>query len=156
MADGYIVFSAAVPTTAVMVPCALVAVTIKTLVRLTVNSGKRLTVVGWGIDFDGTPSAVQVELIHTTTVAPTDTAVTPTPLTDGAAACLATAGFNASAEGTVAGTPRVLDSKILSGNSFAWEFSDGREPIVPVSGVLRIRAKSPTALNALAWIKFEE
>lgn len=154
--DQYVVYNAAVPTTGVMTAVAT-GTAIKTLLQVTAPSSGRLTIVGWGIDFDGSPNAVRVELIHTTTVAGgTPTAVTPTVLMDGAPASLATAGFSPTSEGTIVATTRVLDSKILTTNTFAWEFSLGREPIVPVSGVVRIRVLAATTVNAVCWIRWIE
>lgn len=156
MTDQYIVFNAAPPTTAVMTSVST-GTAIKTLLQYTAASTKRVTIVGWGIDFDGSPAAIRAELIHTTTVAGgTPTAVTPTALTDGAAAALGVAGFSPATEGTVVATTRVLDSKILSANSFSWEYSLGREPTIPASGVVRIRVLATVAVNAICWMRFEE
>jgi hypothetical protein len=156
MADQYIAFNAAVPTTAAMTAVAT-GTAIKTLLQVTAPSTRRLTVVRWGITFTGSPSAIQVELIHTTTVAGgSPTAVTPTILTDGAPASLATAGFSPSSEGTVVATTRVFDTQILSTNNYSYEFSLGREPILPVSGVLRVRTTSAASVSATCWVAWEE
>lgn len=156
MADQYIVYNSAVPTTACMTLVAT-GTTIKTLLQLTAASTRRFTVVKWGIEFTGTPAAIQVELIHTTTVAGgSPTAVVPTILTDGAPAALTTAGFSPTSEGSVAATCRVLDSHVLSSNTFVWEWSLGREAVIPVSGVLRVRVIAAVTVNALCFVQFEE
>jgi hypothetical protein len=152
----YIAYNAAVPTTAAMVHVST-GTAIKTLLQLTAPAAPRITVVEWGITFDGAPSAIVCELIETTTVAGTGmTAVTPTPLTDGAPASLVTAGFSPSAEGTVAATTRTFDYQKLSVNNYKWEWSLGREPIIKVSSVLRVRVTATAAVNAICWIRWTE
>lgn len=155
MADQYIVYNAAVPTTAAMVHVNT-GTAIKTLLQLTAPSTRRLTIVEWGLALDGTPNAIVCELIQTTTVAGTGmTAVTPTPM-NGGPASLATAGFSPSAEGTVVTTTKVYDYAKLSTNGYKWEWSLGREPISEVSQVVRIRVTAAAAVNALCWIRYEE
>lgn len=155
MADQYIVYNAAPPTTAGIVAVST-GTAIKTLLQLTAPSTKRLVIKRWGISFTGTPAAILTELIHTTTVAGgTPTAVTPTILTDGAAASLATAGFSPATEGSIVATTRPFDSQILSSN-YTWEWALGTEPILPASGVLRVRVTAAAAVNALCWLAYEE
>jgi hypothetical protein len=153
--NQFIVFNAAVPTTAVMVPVST-GTAIKTLLQGTAASSRRLMIVEWGITFDGTPAAVQCELIQTTTVAGgTPTAVTPT-LLDAADAALSTWGFSPATEGTVVATTRVYDSQILSTNNYQKVWELGAEPVVAASQVIRIRVDAVTAVNALCWIRFAE
>lgn len=155
MADQYQVFNAAPPTTAGMVAVST-GTAIKTLLQVTAPSTKRLVVKRWGISFTGSPAAILTELLHTTTVAGgSPTSVTPTVLTDGAAASLATAGFSPTTEGTVVATVRPFDTQILSSN-YTWEWALGTEPILPASGVLRVRVTAAAAVNALCWIAWEE
>jgi len=156
MANQYIAYSAAVPTTAAMVHVAT-GTAIKTLLQVTAPSTRQLTIVQWGITFDGSPAAVVCELINTTTVAGgTPTAVTPTILTAGAPAALATAGFAPTTEGTVVATTRTFDYQKMSANNYKWEWSLGREPILDVSQVMRVRVTASVTVNALAWIQWEE
>jgi hypothetical protein len=157
MSSGlYVAYNAAVPTTAAMVKVST-GTAIKTLLQVTAPSTRQLTIVEWGITFDGSPAAIQCELINTTTVAGgTPTAVTPTVLTAGAPASLATAGWSPTTEGTVVATTRVFDHQILSTNNYKWESSLGRESIVDVSQVIRVRVTAAAAVNATCWIKWEE
>lgn len=156
MADQYLAYNAAVPTTAAMVHVST-GTAIKTLLQITAPSTRRLTIVEWGITFDGSPSAIVTELIGTTTVAGgTPTAVVPTVLTPGAPAALAVAGFSPSTEGTVVATTRSFDYQKLSVNNYKWEWSLGREPILDVSQVLRVRVTAAAAVNAICWIRWEE
>lgn len=156
MGAQYIAFNAAVPTTAAMTAVST-GTAIKTLLQLTAPSTRQLTIVAWGITYTGAPSAIATELINTTTVAGgTPTAVTPSVLTPGAPVSVATAGFSPGSEGTVVATCRVFDHQILSTNNYSYEFSLGREPILDVSQVLRVRVTAAVAVNAICWIRWEE
>lgn len=157
MSNLYRVMNAAVVTTAAPVSVAS-GTAIKTLLQLTAPSTNDLTIISWGIDFDTVPTAaVKVELINTTTVAGgTPTAVVPTPIADAGAASGATAGFSPATEGTVVATTRTLDYKTLWSNSYAWEWSQGREPELAASQVLRVRVTTSVTINALCWILYDE
>src|SRR5215216_1926860 len=110
MRPEYVVFNAAPPTTAMMVKVST-GTAIKTLLQGTAAATRALRVLEWGITFDGTPAAIQCELIQTTTVAGgTPTAVTPT-LMDAADAALSTWGWSPATEGTIVATTRVYDSQ---------------------------------------------
>lgn len=157
--SSFIAYSAAMPTTAAPVTVST-GVTIKTILQVTASSTNPLAVWKWGINFDGTGSSpIKVELIHTTTVAATVTAGTVynygTAMPGATSA--ATTGFNASAEGTVVATTRLGDlQQILPGNYFQNEFSLGREFYVPASGVVRVRVTAAGAVNANAFIAWDE
>jgi hypothetical protein len=156
---SYIAYSAAMPTTAAPVAVAT-GTAIKTIMRVTAGANNPLKVWKWGIDFDGTGTTpIKCELIHTTTVAPTDTAGavynygTDMP----AAASGASTGYNASAEGSVVATTRLgALQQILPGNFFSNEWSLGREFYVPPSGVLRVRVTASATVNAYAFIAWDE
>jgi hypothetical protein len=81
--------------------------------------------------------------------------VTPTILT-GSSASQVTAGFSPSSEGTVVATTKTFDAQVLSAKNYAWEWSLGREPVVPASQVLRVRTTSAASVNALAWVCWQE
>lgn len=155
----YAAYSFALPTTAAPVAVATAAA-IKTLMRVTAGANNPLKVVKWGVSIDGTGTTpAKCELIHTTTVAPTDTAGTVqnygTDMT--AAVSAASTGFNATAEGTVVATVRMGDAQqILPGNFFQNEWSLGREFYVPAAGVLRVRVTDTAVHNAYAFILWEE
>lgn len=154
--DMYVVYNSAVPTTAAMTPVST-GTAIKTLLQVTAPSAARMTVIEWGITFDGAPSAIKTELINTTTVAGgTPTSVTPTVLTDGAPASQATAGFSPATEGTVVATTRTLDFQLLSTNNYKWEWSLDSQPIIKASDVIRVRVTAAAAVNAICWIRWKE
>ena len=155
MRNTFVVFNAAVPTTAAMVKVST-GTAIKTLLQGTAAAACRVAIIEWGITFDGTPAAIQCELIRTTTVAGgSPTAVVPT-LLDAADAALSTWGFSPSSEGTIVATTRVFDSQILSTNNYQKTWELGSEPIVAASQVIRIRVLAASAVNALCWIRFTE
>src|SRR5215218_8786969 len=155
MRSTYIVYNAAVPTTAAMVKVAT-GTAIKTLLQGTAASTRQFRIIEWGITFDGTPAAIQCELIQTTTVAGgTPTAVTPTQF-DANDAALSTWGFSPATEGTIVATTRVYDTQILSTNNYQKVWELGQEPTVAASQVIRIRVLAAAAVNALAWVRFTE
>src|ERR1700753_2905616 len=121
----YQAFNMAVPTTAAG-GVVSTGTSIKTLLQLTAPSTRQLYIVEWGISFDGNPAAIKTELINTTTVAGgTPTAVTPTVLTPGGPASLATAGWSPTTEGTVVATCRVFDYQQLSANTYVKQWPLG-------------------------------
>lgn len=152
----YMVQSAAIPTTAVTAVVST-GTAIKTLIQGTAPSTKQIEIVGWGISFDGSPDVV-AELIHTTTVAGTGgTSITPSVWSnpnDPAAA--STWAFQPTAEGTVAATVRVLDLQEIKSNQYVMFYPPYERPVVPASGVVRVRVKAVAAVNALAYILFKE
>jgi hypothetical protein len=155
MRNTWIVYNAAVPTTAMMVPVST-GTAIKTLLQGTAVSTRDMRIIEWGITFTGTPAAIQCELIQTTTVAGgTPTAVVPTVVTGGNAA-LSTWGFSPATEGTIVATTKVYDSQILSVNNYqkVWELA--QEPVVAASQVVRVRVLAAAAVNALTWVRFAE
>jgi hypothetical protein len=155
MRNTWIVYNAAVPTTAMMVPVST-GTAIKTLLQGTSASSRATRIIEWGITFTGTPAAIQCELIQTTTVAGgTPTAVVPTMVT-GVDAALGTWGFSPATEGTIVATTRVYDSQILSVNNYqkVWELA--QEPVVAASQVVRVRVLAAAAVNALTWVRFAE
>lgn len=152
----YMVQNAALPTTAASVRVAT-GTSIKTLLQGTAPSSRRIEIVGWTLDFDGSPDGV-VELIHTTTVAGgTPTAVTPTVWSDPSGpAALSTWGFSPSSEGTVVATTRLLDVHTVKANQSTYWFPLAERPVVPASGVVRVRCSMTTGANSLVSVFFTE
>lgn len=152
----YSVQNAAVPTTAAAVSVAT-GTTIKTLLQGTAASTKQIEICGWQISFDGSPVGV-VELLHTTTVAGTGmTAVVPTVWSNpNDPAALSVWGFGPTAEGTVAATVRVLDLQQVKSNTNVFWFPLAERPVVPASGVVRVRVTMSTGANALCVVFFKE
>jgi hypothetical protein len=153
-------------TTAAFVPVTT-GTAIKTMLQVTGSTLVDLTVISWGITFDGTAAAapIKVELIDTD-VAATVTAHAASgivkfraPLSAASQVSLGTTatGYTASAEGTVGATSRTLDAQQVPPNGgYQYEFPLGREPQVAVSRFLRIRVHAAAAVNAHCWIRWSE
>ena len=157
-------FNAAMPTTAAPVKVTT-GTAIKTLLQLSPPSTLNLSVIEWGISFDGSPAAIQCELVETD-VAATVTAYVANDITKtnqiggGAFASkltlgTANSGFTASAEGSTTAT-RMLDAQIVSANQYWKQWPMGREPIVQASKFLRIRVTAAAAVNATCYVVWAE
>lgn len=166
MAKMFQAYNYAQPTTAAPAPVTT-GTSIKTLLQIATPSTEDLTVVAWGIDFDGTAAAapIKVELIDT------DTAATVTqhaasglvklnaPNDPASLMTLGTTatGFTSTGEGTVGSTSRLLMFRQVAPNGgYEYEFPMGREPKVAVSRFLRIRVTAGTAVNASCWVRWIE
>lgn len=170
MSDLYIAYNGAMVTT---VP--FVAVTTgatgpstsdKTLLQIASPSTRPLTIVEWGISFDGSAAGtpIKCELIQTD-VAATVTAHVAAGvqcLTDpNAPASLVTlgtsaTGYTASAEGTTTAT-RVFDTQFIAPTSqYVKQWPLGREPCMAVSKFLRVRVAASAAVNAICYAVWGE
>jgi len=169
MAETYIIFNGANPTTAKFTPVTT-GTAIKTMLQvklgLTANRGK---VIEWGISFDGSAAATPIscELLTTGTVAATVTAhaaagiqnLDPfgTTPTDGHPFSFSTSttGYTASAEGTITVT-RLLDvQQIAPTNQYVKQWPLGREPWFNQANYLRIRVHAGAAVNAVCYCVIE-
>ena len=160
------------PTTAALTPITT-GTAIKTMLQLKPATNSPITVVEWGISFDGFAAAApgDVELVETGTVfatvtasaaadimphndynAPVNTAGTSgIPLNLG----VTHTGYTATAEGTVTAT-RVLDGGQMAPSAqFAKQLPLGREARIEPGFSLRIRVTFAAAINALCYVIFE-
>jgi hypothetical protein len=135
------------------------------------TGGNSLTIIEWGISFDGSSAAtpIEVELVVTGTVNATMTTATvasgiqalnleATLVTSTIAiGSTAATGFNASAEGSTTAT-RSLDSQLIAPTGqYIKQYPLGREPQVQGGGqILRVRVTAGTAVNAWAYINLQE
>jgi len=170
MANQYIIWNAAMPTTA-----AIVKVTTGTAIKtlLQIKGAVPFVIVEWGISLDGFVAAAPgtVELLVTGTVAATVTAhaaagIMPyhdpnapvnTAGTSGVPFNLGTSetGFTGSAEGTITAT-EVLDALLDPPTGlYAKQFPLGREPGVALGDILRVRCTFAAAINALTYVIVE-
>ena len=172
MAKTYIVFNGAMPAAAALTPITT-GTSITTLLQLKPATNSPLTIIEWGISFDGFAAAApgDVELVETGTVfatvtafaaadvmphndynAPVNTAGTSgIPLNLG----VTHSGYTSSAEGTVVAT-RVLDGQqIAPTGQYVKQFPLGREPTVEPGFALRVRVTFSAAINALCYVVFE-
>lgn len=138
---------------------------VKTMLQL-LHLSLPLSVIEWGISFDGAAAAtpIECELIHTTTVAATVTAYVANDIalfTDpggsvpGLTLSTSGSGFTASAEGTVVAPVRIGDYQLVAPtNQYVKQFPLGQEFNVPAAGVLRVRVTAAAAVNALCYVVF--
>ena len=160
----YRVHSGPSPTTAPLAKLATGTAT-KTLLQL-FHTSLPLSIVEWGITFDGSALAapIECELIDTGTVAATVTAFVAndvTAFTDpgGTAATIdlgtAASGYNASAEGTVVAPVRVGDYQLIEPiGGFLKQFPLGQEFNVIPGHMLRVRVTAAATVNAVAYVTF--
>lgn len=154
------------PTTAAPSPVTT-GTAIKTLLQVATPSTEDLTVIAWGIDFDGTAAAapIKVELIDTDTAATVTAHVASgivkwnRPSDPASLATLSTTatGYTATAEGTVGSTSRLLAFRQVPPNGgYEYEFPLENQPRVAVSRFLRIRVTAAAAVNASCWVRWIE
>jgi hypothetical protein len=135
---------------------ALAAAAVETVLALAAGTTKRLKIRRWGVSFNGTNVAntpVQVQLIRITS-AGSSTSGTPKKLDEADVAPLAAFLSAFTAEPS---TGDVLEAHYVSpagGQIIETYFDDA--PIVGVSGRLAIRILGNDAVNASAFIHFEE
>jgi hypothetical protein len=162
MASLYFAANGPAPTTAAQVPVTT-GTAIKTLLQVATPSTTKIRVVSWGVSFDGSAAATpgRVELFECSGAA-TVTSLTPTlwgDPGDAASLCVggtSATGYTATAEGTPSAV-RMFDVQLIAPTSqYVREFSLGREPEVAVSKFVRIRVTFAAAVNAYAWIVWEE
>lgn len=163
--DIYIAYNGAMPTTAALAPVTT-GVAIKTLLQLATPTTRPITIVEWGISFDGSAAGtpIKCELIQTD-VAATVTAHVAAglmPLTDPSApASLLTlgtsaTGFTATAEGVPTAT-RLFDyQQVAPTNQYVKQWPLGREPSMPISKFLRVRVTAAAAVNAACYVVWGE
>lgn len=164
-APVYQAYNGAAPTTA-----ALAAVTtgtaIKTLLQIATPSTKSLTIIEWGISFDGSAAGtpIKVELIETDVAATVTAHVAAgivklnSPNDEATQVTLSTTatGYTASGEGTTTAS-RLLDYQLIAPtNQYIKQWPLGREPRVNVSKWLRVRVTAPVAVNAICYVTWEE
>jgi hypothetical protein len=160
--NTYITFNGASPTTAALTSITTGAA-IKTLLQIATPSTKSLKVIEWGIDFDGSPAAIKVELVQTDVAATVTAAVAAgvqpygDPNSPASAMTLGTTatGYTATIEGSTTVT-RYADVRILSTNTYVKQWPLGREFQLPVSKFLRVRVTASVAVNATCYVIWDE
>lgn len=113
-----------------------VAVTaaLTTALHVTGGTGLRIRLYDFTVSCGGTPAdnAVRWTLMRHT-VTPTSTAVVPTPLDPADPAAEATAGENASVEGTYTAASELFDQAFNQRAGYRWVAAPGGELIVPAT-----------------------
>lgn len=170
MAKIFTTYNGVAPTTAQLVAVTTGTATLKTLLQIAPPSTLELTVVAWGISFDGTPTGqtsnvpVKCELIETDVAATvtahvaagivkvTDPAGLASQVTLGTAAT----GYTASVEGTITAS-RLLDfQQIPPTGPYIFQSPLGNYGLVQASKFLRVRVLAAAAVNAITWVSYAE
>ena len=162
MARKYFAANGASPTTAAQV-AVTTGTAIKTLLQVATPSTTGLSIIEWGISFDGSAAAtpIKVELLQTD-VAATVTSLTPTLWGDNntlASLCVGgttATGYTATAEGTITATIMFDVQFIAPTSQYKWAWPFQREPKVLASKFLRVRVTAGTAVNAYCFVVWEE
>ena len=160
----FIALNGASPTTAAQALFAIPAA-ITTLLQVAPPSTMGIHIVEWGFSLDTPASAAKVtmELLQTDVAMSGAASLTPTPYgdSDDVSLCIGGAALTAYndgaiTEGTITAT-RMFDALVVTPPFvYSKQFPLGREPGVPVSKFLRVRATPTVTLNGLAYIIWEE
>jgi hypothetical protein len=152
-----------------VVPVALAAATIKTVLQVNIPSAQDIRVIGWGVSFDGasgTAIPVICQLIEGDVAASTGTSFTPDAWGNAiapASVCIggaALTGYNFGTEGTMTAV-RELDSGHTHPQSGYGLFWPGVE-YQPKCGApaaarfLRVRCTAPAIVNVIPWVIWAE
>ena len=162
----YMIMNGPMPTTA-----AFAAVTtgtaIKTLLQL--KPFNIVTIVEWGISFDGSVAAagIECELIDTGTVFGTVTASVDADImkygsVEPAVASVAgltvgtsATGYTCTSEGSITAV-KIFDCQFVQPTTqYVKQFPLGREPIGIIGNSIRIRVKAAAAVNAICYMVLE-
>ena len=137
----------------------IAAATREVLLQITGVTTIRAKIVAWGVSLDGidpvaAPAVVEFQL---TSTAGTSTAATKTPLDPAAPAALLTVARAFTAQPT-AGANLEMYNVHPQGGMLIREYPPGREPVISASATYRvaIAVTCPSAVNALAWVQWEE
>jgi hypothetical protein len=161
----FIAYNGPSPTTS---PQALFAipVAITTLQQVATPTTQSILILEWGFSLDTPASAakVQMELIQTDVAAGSAASLTPTVWGDPnspASLCVGGAALTMYNDGTITeGTTtaaRVFDSiVVVPPFVYSKQYPLGREPEMPISKFLRVRATPTVAVNGYSYIIWEE
>lgn len=153
----------AIPYTSNAVVQVATATSAKTLLQVATPSTQDITVISWSVSFNASAAATPIicELLQFD-VAATVTSLTPTVFSDPnapASLCVggsSATGYNASAEGSPT-TTLIKDSANVSPmTGVIVPYPLGREPGIPISKFLRLRATgassdTPNAIPVIVW-----
>jgi hypothetical protein len=136
------------------------------MLQLSVPSTRQFSLVEWGIDFDGSPSAIQVQVRSTSTAASSTnmTAGIITPFSNpGAPTSLSTSGTSNSCfyDGTSTAAPvatvtTIYDTRILSTSTYDKFWPLGREPVAAASTFIQVCVLAAAAVNASCYLIWRE
>lgn len=161
----YVTYNAAMPTTGLPTKQTTGAAA-NALLQIQLPSTTQFSIVEWGISFDGSPSAIQVNLVQTNAGATMSTATVASglmPFTNpGAPASQAVigattnTGFSTAAVTPTGTTVVVFDSQILSTNTYIKQWPLAREPQIAVSTFIQVRCLAAVAVNCTTYVVWRE
>ncbi len=170
MASLFSIQNCSLPTTAAPVKQPT-GTAIRTMLQIECGANTGLTIVEWGISFDGFAAAlpVQCELFETTVAATMSTASVSADVTEMNAQAIGGAttivfggtthtGFATAAvtEGTVANYRSIDAQMIAPTNQYVLQWPLGREGQIQPSKFVRIRVTAGTTVNCYAYVVWEE
>lgn len=144
--------------------------TTKTLLQFKAGPTVNAQLVEWGISFDGSAAAApgRVDFIESGTVAATVTALTANDITklgpdaasqgDPTTALIAVGttatGYTATAEGSIVASRNLSPTLFLAPTTQPYQFQWplGREPLIQMGNIARIRVTFAAAVNALCYM----
>lgn len=134
------------------------------MLQLAIPSSHPLTLVEWGIDFDGSPSAIQVQ-VRSTSAAASATNMTAGSILafNGGPSTAVTSSTSTSCfyNGTSTAAPTatvsaIYDSRVLSTNTYDKFWPLGREPVAASSAFVQICVLAAAAVNATCYLVWRE
>lgn len=144
---------------------------IKTMLQVKPSATLGMTIVEWGISFDGSAAAtpIKCELIETGTVAATVTASVANDIIKFDAAAIGggdpttnliqvgttSTGYTSTAEGTITAVRNFDIQFIAPTNQYVKQFPLGYRPFVQTGNLARIRVTAGTAVNAYCYMIVE-
>lgn len=146
-------------TIAVQTEEALAAATRECVLQLRGATAAKARIVAWGISFDGVTSAAEPVLVHLERQSSdgTATGAAEEPLDPDDPAASVT-GFRAfSAQPTSSAILETYNVHPMGGG-IVREYPPGREPVIDNAATSRIgiTVTAPAAVNAVAWLQWEE
>ena len=126
--------------------------------QISVPSTRQISIIEYGVSFNGTPAAIHVDLRSTgTTMGGTTASPAVLPYSNPnapASLCTCLYGTTMGAPaGTVSG---YYDTQIISSNTYIKQFPLAREPVAAVSTFVNIVVTSSAAIGCTAYIIWRE
>lgn len=173
MATAYLVQNGAMTTTAPFTGVTTSA-TLYTQLQVVPSANTPLTIIEWGVSFNGSSAAAPFacELVETGAIAATVTAYAVADVMpyDGAGApaqsgtsttsvplniSTTLSGYTSSGEGSIVAT-RTFDPQLIAPTGqYVKQFPLGREPKIKPGNVCRIRVKGDGTIKCFAYLVFE-
>lgn len=165
----YLIANGPAPTTAAQL-AVTTGTAIKTMLQVKPSATILAKIVEWGISFDGSAAAtpIKCELLETDVAATVTASVAADivkldanalsggdPTTNLIQVGATSTGYTSTAEGTITSV-RMLDVQFVAPtNQYVKQFPLGREPVIQISKLGRIRVTAGVAVNAYCYMIVE-